>query len=217
MTSTTLASLKKLKQTGTALRNIGSYKGAMDTFDEVIKVLRTLEAGALSEEEARDCRVELADTYGMKGGTYRRWQEVTPNHLDLALQEYRKGLELEELDDRSTYNASNVITLAITREGKSPMDAELSQALNRVIDSLERDTREARADEWWAWSDLGQFYLLRNEPDKALISYRRALETGPTAKERRRHVEILRELQTTLKSVAPAISDHVDAIVKQLE
>jgi uncharacterized protein HemY len=106
---------------------------------------------------------------------------------------------------------------SITQEGKSPLNAELQQDLDRVIKQLEHETKGPRADEWWAWSDLGQFYLLRNDFEKARGTYKRGLQTGPTTQERRRHLEILRELRERTSQTDPVLAASIEAVIKELE
>ena len=212
-----LDEIKKLKRRGTAFRNLDSFEEALKVFDKAIEELKqVLHSESLQEREQRLVRTELADTYGMKGGVYRRMREV-PNHLSLALQQYRKGLKIERQDQQSTYNASNVITLSIMQEGKSPLNGELQQDLDRVIKQLEHETKGPRADEWWAWSDLGQFYLLRNDVENARGTYKRGLQTGPTTQELRRHLEVLRELRERTSQTDPALATSIEAVIKELE
>lgn len=211
-----LDDIRKLKSKGTGFRNLKNFKKALEIYEQAIAELRALDASnQVLESEAGDVRAELADTYGIEGGTYRRWADL-PNHLDLALERYRTGLEIERIDKRSTYNASNVITLAITQE-KKPLDAAIMEDLDRVIQGLEAYTAGPRADEFWAWADLGQFYLLRNDLEQARASYRSALERGPTTAELRRHIEILHELVEATRASAKELSLNVQAVIAELQ
>jgi tetratricopeptide (TPR) repeat protein len=216
MPEPTLDAIRKLKQKGTAYRNLGNFERALNTFEQAIADLKALlESGHLDAREARELRAELADTYGMEGGTFRRWLDRS-DHLDRALEQYRKGLEIERVEKKSTYNASNVITLSITQDQR-PLDAGLREDLNRVIQQLEEATAGPRADEFWAWADLAQFYLLRGDLDKARSSYNEALQRGPTAQESRRHLEILRGLVEAIRPSAPALAERIGAVVKEWE
>jgi len=216
MLGSELGDIKELKQKATGVRNLGRYSQALNMFDKAITGLKTLEeSGRLDKYEASNVRAELADTYGMKGGVYRRWVEL-PNHLDLALEQYRKGLEIERIDKRSTYNASNVISLAITQDRK-PLDVGLLEELDRVIQRLEVETKGDRADEFWAWADLAQFYLLRNDAPRARSGYKQALERGPTAEERQRYVDILRGLAQATQASSPELAQRITAFVEEIE
>jgi tetratricopeptide (TPR) repeat protein len=212
LTRAELAKIEEIKADATAARNLKDWDEALALFDEAIAMLHNLRKEVRGDEsEARDIRIQLADTYGMKGGTYRRMQ-----NLPRALTEYQHGLELERVDKLSTYNASNVITLGITLGALSPFDPQIQEDLDRVIAELKNATDGPRADEWWAWSDLGQFYLLRDRPDKAREAYRSAVKTGPTSDELIRHRQILAELGSATKASAPGISRNIDETIQFL-
>jgi hypothetical protein len=53
--------------------------------------------------------------------------------------------------------------------------------------------------------------------DKARASYRRAMRTGPTAAERRRHVEVLRELRRALESGDNALATNIGNIADEAD
>jgi tetratricopeptide (TPR) repeat protein len=211
-----LDEVKRIKQRATALRNLKKYQAAIEQFDVAID--RLLALLALPDVEAADtraARAELADTYGMKGGTYRRWTDL-PDHRALALEQYRKGLEVERSDRQSTYNAGNVITLSICDEKKGLAPA-LRVDLDRVIEDLAAVTGGPRADEFWAWSDLAQFYLLRKDLQLARATYQQALQRGPKPDELKRHLDLLRELAEGTRLHDPELSGMISATLKELE
>lgn len=209
-----LTEARVLKGKATALRNRGEFKRALDALDEAIRMLETqlpdYEQMIINKKELR---AELADTYGMKGGLFRRLDK-----LDFALAAYAMGARIEESDNLSTtYNRSNVITLSITAKGLRPTDPEIRRLLVDVIQQLEVDITGPRSDEWWAWSDLAQFYLLNGELDKARACYTNALsKTGATSSEITRHVTILKELAEMTKESAPTISEGIGAVIDEL-
>jgi tetratricopeptide (TPR) repeat protein len=203
-----------LKSKATALRNRGEFKRALDSLDEAIRVLEAkrsdCEPTTIDEKEVR---VELADTHGMKGGISRRMGED-----DAALAAYTTGARIEKNGNLSTtYNRSNVITLSITAKGLAPTDQAIRMLLANVIEELERETKGPRRDEWWAWSDLAQFYLLNGEPDKARACYTNALsKTGATVSEIKRHVAILADLAGKIAESAPTIAANIRAAIAEL-
>lgn len=209
-----LIEARTLKRKATALRNRSEFKRAQETLDEAIRVLTTQRQDyEPTLTDAKEVLAELADTHGMKGGNFRRTGE-----LDAALQAYAAGAEIEVSENLSTtYNRSNVITLSITAKELSPMGDAIRKHLASVIGHLEVETAGSRSDEWWAWSDLAQFYLLNGEPDKARTCYTNALsKTGATAEEIRRHATILGELADKIKDSAPKISASILSAVKEL-
>jgi len=214
MTDLRQTEARVLKRKATALRNRGELKRARETLDEAIRVLETqrpdYEPTIVNEKEVR---AELADTHGMKGGIFRRMGEH-----DAALAAYTKGAGIEESDNLSTtYNRSNVITLSITTKGLAPTDLAIRAHLASVIAHLEAETAGPRCDEWWAWSDLAQFYLLNGEPDKARACYTNAInKTGATADEIKRHVTILGELADKTATSAPGVAASIRAAIDEL-
>jgi tetratricopeptide (TPR) repeat protein len=193
---------RDFKDRAIALRNREQYDRAVATLDEALQELRALKPDGPSEE--RELRGEIADTYGIIGGVYRRAGETAR-----ALDAYRKGATEEEKDRLSTYNVSNVITLAITFEKHSPEDPEVRGLIDRVIEQLERETASARQDEWWAWFDLGQSYLLSGRAADARRCYELAIATGPRTDDIDRHAHILEELCQATKTTAPQISRDI--------
>src|SRR5262249_45170843 len=142
-----------LKRRATALRNRGDFAGACETLDQAAVLLKDLRDHPEPQEAGeRDVRAELADTYGMKGGVFRR-----AGDLAAALSAYKLGREVETVDRQSTYNVSNVITLSVTLNGQSPKEPALRGALEEAIEHLQKETAGPRRDEWWAWADLGEF------------------------------------------------------------
>jgi tetratricopeptide (TPR) repeat protein len=216
MPNVTLDDVKKTKQKATVFRNLKKYKEAIDLFDvangQAEELLATVGSDAT---KTRETQAEIADTYGMKGGTYRRWTN-RDNNLDLALEQYRKGLAIEHVIKESTYNMSNVITLGISHERK-PLDARALQDLDTVVKRLITETSGPRADEFWAWADLAQFALLRKDTQAARASYREALQRGPKADELKRHIDILRELAEGTSAFDKEMSDGITATITELE
>jgi tetratricopeptide (TPR) repeat protein len=149
----------------------------------------------------------------MKGGVLRRL-----GNLSQALVVYEAGRDLEALDNLSTYNLSNVITLGITEGGRSPLAPGLKHDLQTAIQQLKREVGGSRSDEWWAWSDLAQFHLLDGDAAEARVCYDEAIKkTGATAEEINRHVVILSELASKTEQSVPAISEAIKAAIRDLK
>lgn len=210
-----LEELRARKKEATVLRNLGEFDDALTIFDEVIEQLEQMRTeDDVDPGDAAEIRTELADTFGMKGGVYRRFDN--PPRLEDALSEYKKGRAIEKIDGKSTYNLTNTITLRITLGEALPTDSDMRDDLKVATEKLEQDTQGARDDEWWAWSDLGQFHLLRNELDEARRSYERALKTGPTRGECKRHITILKELANATKENVPVVARNIDEVIEEL-
>lgn len=205
--------IAELKKQAIALKKTGDFEQSLRILDRVIEQLPKI--SALDGETARRIQVELADAYGMKGGVYRRHSSLAA-HLDLALDAYRKGLKIERVLKHSTYNRSNAFVLTIAHE-RRPLDAELREDLDSVIRDLERETQGPRSDEFYAWADLAQFYLLRGDSERAKEAYRRARDQGPGPDQIRGHVEVLRLLAEGIAGTAPETARRISVTATNLE
>jgi hypothetical protein len=153
----------------------------------------------------------MADTHGIQGGVYRRAGDNAH-----ALEQYRSGAKYEEQDRLSTYNMANVITLEITCEQRSPDDPDVHKKLVQVIDQLEGETLGARQDEWWAWFDLGQAYLLSGRLPDGRRCYERAIATGARSGDIERHVQVLEDLRDAPAVTATHISRDIESAIGYL-
>jgi tetratricopeptide (TPR) repeat protein len=202
-----------MKQEAEVLRSRGKYDDALDLLREIIDRLKAKCANFAHDESAcRDICAELADTYGMIGGVYRRKQD-----LPAALAAYQAGREEEKKDESSTYNLGNVIMLKIMLEQASPQATDLKQEIETVIGRLERQTTGARSDEWWAWADLGQFHLLNGDLDAARRAYEQGRRTGPTGAEYRRHIDVLGGLAKELNEREPTFAAQLASFIEELQ
>jgi len=213
MPSIDLDAVRALKSKATAERNRGRLDRAQQRLDEAIAMLRQMmDDKSLDTRSLEDVRGELADTFGMKGGVYRR-----AGDLRGALQTYRQGLELERQVGTSTYNLGNVIKLSIGVESASPDTAPLREQLASAIEVLDQQTGGARRDEWWAWADLAEFLLLAGQPERARRAHADGRRlAGPSNDDVQRHISLLRELAEQTQTSAPAVSKALQAAVQEL-
>ena len=207
-----LDEIRSVKLWAVAMRNQREYDVAIKLLEDARVVLDRMSADrGLEPRSLVEIRSELADTFGMKGGVYRRQQR-----LHEAYEEYKQGEAVEHIDQQSTYNLSNVISLGVSHEGISPMADDMRRRIQLAIRQLEGNTGGERTDEWWAWSDLGQLYLLSGDANKAEHAYERARKTGPTSEEYRRHVDMLKQLYEVTSKTAPEIAQGIDRLLTEL-
>ena len=206
-----LVDARALKREAAALRNLGELEPALTTIKQAIQQLDTMRGEPqIPDVLARVVRGELADAFGIKGGILRRM-----NELKGASDAYEEGRKIEDQDEESTYNLLNVITLAII-QGRSPTDPGIRADIQKAVRRL-TNTQSARKDEWWAWADLAESWLLLNEPSMARAAYSSGRRTGVAAQQVKRHVEILRELSDKSAKTAPEISQTIRAAIIELE
>jgi tetratricopeptide (TPR) repeat protein len=208
----TVDDVRSVKLWAIAMRNLGDFDSAMKLLDDASAPLERMRSDlGLSPGAAAEVRVELADTYGMKGGVYRR-----QNRLHEAYGEYKKGREVEKIDEQSTYNLSNVIALGVAQERISPLEPGMKADIDRAIAELNKKTGGTRTDEWWAWSDLGQLYLLQANDARALEAYEHARKTGPATAEYQRHLAGLRQLLEVTVKTAPDVAHAIERALSAL-
>ena len=215
-----LAEAAKLKIRATGLRNRTKLDQALDVLAEAVDHLKRClvriqgeEAGARSERAK--VRIELADTLGMMGGVCRR--QGNPSK---ALAFYEEGLTYEFEDGVSTYNLGNTISLSIIIDKRNPQQEPLASRISTVLEELRAKTNgtdASRIDEWWAWADLGQLYLLSGRPEEARDSFASGLNTNPPSDEVRRTLLLLRDLADSLPASAGSIAGFLRAQASDLE
>lgn len=206
---------KGQKTTANGLRKRGNVDGAREL---LLDVVEDLEAAAQEAPESfatdndwAPLRRELADTYGMIGGLERRLKRYAE-----SLSWYRKGLQLEDIDKVSTYNFSNTIVLTILSEEARLESPSVQSALGELIDRLTKaideskdpqKTETVRTEQWWAWTDLGQAYLLKGMLAEANSAYEKGIrETNPSEGDRQSSKSVLSELADDLAALNPDIS-----------
>jgi tetratricopeptide (TPR) repeat protein len=215
-----LAEVAKLKIRATGLRNRKELDQALAVLSEAVNYLegclvRIQGEEARSRSERAKVRIELADTLGMMGGVCRR-----QDNFSMALEFYEKGLTYESEDRVSTYNLGNTISLSIVVQRRDPQQEPLASRIATVLEELRTKTSgtdASRIDEWWAWADLGQLYLLSGRPDEARDSFSSGLNTNPPSDEVRRTLLLLRQLADSLPSSADSIARFIKAQASDLE
>jgi tetratricopeptide (TPR) repeat protein len=207
----TLDDVRSVKVWAIAMRNLGEYDSAMKLLNDAGATLERMRNDPTFAGSAADVRGELADTFGMKGGVYRRQQK-----LHEAYGEYKKGREFEKIDSQSTYNLSNVIALGVSEERISPLEPGMKADIAVAIDDLKQKTGGTRTDEWWAWSDLGQLFLLQANDIQALEAYERARKTGPATDEYQRHLAGLKQLLEVTNETAPEVAQAIGRALSAL-
>ena len=194
-----------LKQKATALRDRQRYDAALRILDEAVGRLESMRSNATDDLQLQSMiRAELADAHGMKGGVFRRM-----DNLASALDEYSQGLAIEGADGQGTYNLSNHITLSLTLGRERLASGAMQERIERLLDRLKRQTDGARRDDWWAWADLAQFLLLKGDIGSAFEAYQRGRSIGASAEDMQRSLEVLAELGRALQSDEPELARRI--------
>lgn len=192
--------VNEIKDSARASRNLGMYDDALTELDRAIRMLEGERASAPTAE----VDAQLADCYGLKGGTYRRADD-----LENALKMYQSGLEYERALQKDSYNLSNTIALSIMRDGHAleRSQKQLQDAIALVDAQIKTGGRQ---NQWWAYADLGLFYLLVGRVDEALRQYARFQEKGAGGPDYDTTIGVLDKIHESLQRTA---SDRA-AIVK---
>lgn len=162
------------------------------------------------QEYKKDLMRQLADTYGIKGGLYRRQGE-----LEQSEEMYREGLTYEQELDEDSYCLSNSIVIPILRD---PRNLEKQRGdINRALGTIQHQVTTTRADQWWAWADLGLFNLLTGHSDAALRAYEQYELTGARRQDYDSTISVLADLKASLSKISHPLAEHIDRAIEYLE
>lgn len=196
--------IKDLKNQAKADRNLELYEDALEKLDEAIAELTALHGAADDPEVRRKAEAELADCYGMKGGVYRRWDR----RLAEALKMYETGLEYEQRLGLDSYNFANVVSTRLILDGAAL--AEVQPLVRQGIELVERQVAQHRGEQWWAYADLGLFYLLAGDLAKARQQYKKFRDKGARAEDYDTTKEVLAELRESLRQAGSPVAELID-------
>ena len=186
------------RQSGDEAGAIGALQAALDAVGEgAWRAL--LDGGRGGFPLKREAAWDLADCCGMLGGALRR-----AKRLPEALAVFRRGGALEvdpSLELPLSYNLVNALITEI--ESGAPRDAaETEREVARVISILDRQIAGPRADDSWAWADLGACQILRGARARALDAYQRFAQLA--------FIDAVRSARAVLASLEQALARDDD-------
>lgn len=156
---------------------------------------------------------QLADGYGRLGGVYRRRGD-----LDQALDSYRRGRTIEQ-DPRygvlDSYNLTNAILVRLLLEPGSLAGDQ--DEIREAADTVDRQIRSERRDQWWAWADLGLLSLLCGRRERAAQAYEQFTAAGARAADYESTIAVLRQCRERLAAAAPDVAAAIDQAVASLD
>jgi hypothetical protein len=208
-------------------RDAGDFPGAIKIVDEWIG--RSKDAKEQHAPRATgQMDAELADLYGLVGGTQRRWglKSQGPDresHLTASVSAYDEGFRYEQrlyARDASTYNrfnrlAGRVLLDPTVLHGAEPGAAEVdvNHELGKAEEILTGQIDFGRHGDPWAYCDLLTVRLLRGTPD-ALATLQKLLDLRPPP--RKFVLESALETLNPLAEVAADLRPDLAAAVTQL-
>jgi hypothetical protein len=186
---------------------------ALPRLEKAINLLEEEYRGIEDGQYKNDLRLELADCYGIKGGVYRRLSEggdVKAN-LEEAAEMYKTG-HFYEIDD--SYNLSNsvVIPILIDPENLERKQPDIEQGLEKI----EELVRGEKKYDYWAWTDLGLFNLLRNNYSTAKVAYEQATQLGARTQNYKSTLSVLEQLERTLKYATSPMAESVAQSISEI-
>ena len=118
-------------------------------------------AGGIASQALRDLAAELADCYGSMAGIRRRLDQ-----LDVALDLYGKGRQLELTKAYRIGNTYNQVQWLVLQVLLRPAlitgnDPAFAGEIDRTLQVLDEQVRTTRAQDPWAYSDIGLLRTLR--------------------------------------------------------
>jgi tetratricopeptide (TPR) repeat protein len=124
-------------------------------------------AGGIASQALRDLAAELADCYGSMAGIRRRFDQ-----LDVALDLYGKGRQLELTKAYRIGNTYNQVQWLVLQVLLRPAlitgnDAVFAGEIDKTLQVLDEQVRTTRAQDPWAYSDIGLLRTLRGQESRA--------------------------------------------------
>jgi hypothetical protein len=124
---------------------------------------------------------------------------------------YEEGRKYE-VDD--SYNLSNSVVIPILI---NPENLERNQADIKVgLVKIEELVRGKKKYDWYAWTDLGLFYLLSNEFSAARAAYEQATQLGAGPPNYKSTLSVLEQLERALNEAKPPTTDTTSPIAKSI-
>jgi hypothetical protein len=136
---------------------------------------------------------ELADLYGLVGGTQRRWGLEAQGsdrdaHLAASITAYDEGFRYEQTlkaKDATSYNRINrlvgrvLLDPSVLRAGvTAPAEVDMNHELGKAEEILTGQIESGRQRDPWAYCDLATVRLLRGTPD-ALATLQKLVDLRP--------------------------------------
>jgi len=183
---------------------------AIHTCETYLAQLRT--ATSPDTDKIRRTARELADSYGVAGGIFRRM-----GAYEQALEMYNKGADLErdaELRIENTYNLTNALVTTIIADPHT--FGQNRKAVEDVRQRVEKQLQETRRQDWWAWADLGTLALLEGNAKMAVSAYLRFRDQGATSANCEKAATVVREIGKALNTFAPDVARSSQEILHVL-
>lgn len=222
-----LEDVQSLKGSASANSTFGDYDEALADLERAIQSLLSeledIERQELISTESKENRRhklarQLADSYGMVGGVYRRKAKKDKSNLDMSILMYDKGCELENDKSYNIQNSYNLTNSIVVRVLKDPRNLTTQEARIRdAIETIQKQVEVKRRGEWWAWADLGQLYLLSGKSKEALQSYEKFKSTGAPSKDYESAIDVLAELEQVLATTNSHISEAISEVIQFLK
>ncbi len=219
-----LEEVQSLKGSARANTTFGDYEEALTDLNLAIGQLRsglqkidTQETFYIGYDRSGLLR-QLADCYGMAGGVYRRKAKEDRANLEKSIRMYDSGRELEydtSCGIQNSYNITNSIAVRIIQNAKCLTTQETE--IRKAIRTIQKQVEVKRRDEWWAWADLGQLYLLIGQEKEAFQAYAKFQDAGPRARDYVSTLTVLEELMQALKPTNPPIAKSIERVIQDLK
>ncbi len=195
----------EIKQRVQAQRAQGDLEGAMSTLQQGI----------------HDNGLELADLYGILGGTRREQGDLVG-----AAEAYDGGFEIDtRFETPSSYNAINRVITRVLLAPESLTDPDVLRGQERLVfvdvrgelakleNELQRNIGESRSNDYWAAADLATVAALNGHLKEAIDAVDRFASCSPPAaayETFKRSLFALAQLDTPRKKTLESVLEHLE-------
>jgi hypothetical protein len=174
---------------------------------------------------------ELADLYGLVGGTQRRWglESQGPDrdsHLAASVRAYDEGFRYEQTlkaKDASSYNRINRLVGRVLLDPSvlqaaetAPAEVDMTHELGEAEEILTGQIASGRQGDPWAYCDLATVRLLRGTPD-ALATLQKLFDLRPLTLVYESTLDTLEPLAQAAADIRPDLAAGVTQLRRATE
>jgi hypothetical protein len=211
-------------------RDEQDWQNAIDILEEWIERVQDAKRQIGPRATGR-MEAELADLYGLVGGTQRRWGlqlqgSERAAHLAASVRAYDEGFAYEKdlnAKDATTYNRINRLTgrvllnsTALDGSDAGSPDIDLIDELRQAEEIVTGQLESGRQRDPWALCDLATVRLLRGTPD-ALATLQKLLDLRPPKFVYESTLDTLEPLAQAAADIRPDLAMAVTQLRRALD
>jgi len=227
--------VRELKTKAKNRRDLERYESAASFAKQAIQTLESALASAEATEKSK-LADQLADSYGLLGGIYRRWglssadQQDREERLEESFNAYNRGYkQYEEREEYKIANSYNLLNRLVSYMLFNPASfsvasvtlpdgqtMSLNEELKKAGVSIGQQLKWERRGDIWAIADLALVNLLLDR-ETPVAAYADFISESPADYVYDSVLSVLRPLSALQLSISPKIQDAVELLEHKLQ